>query len=127
MIMSTKRHTNEIDYYIGKNLRALRAQRGFSQGDLANVLNVTFQQIQKYELGTNRLSAASLYKLALHFKVSIDSFFVGRGDTPDKGVSAPEKLSADLRKITDMWQKIDDESFKKLVINLVSEKSRNKH
>lgn len=53
---------NEIDVEIGSRLRKLRMARGMSQTVLAEGLNITFQQVQKYEYGRNRLSCATMLK-----------------------------------------------------------------
>ncbi len=55
---------DQIDVEVGLNLRRTRLARGFSQTELGNALGVSFQQIQKYERGANRLSASMLVKAA---------------------------------------------------------------
>ena len=55
---------DQIDIEVGLNLRRMRLARGFSQTELGNALGVSFQQIQKYERGANRLSASMLVKAA---------------------------------------------------------------
>lgn len=67
----------EIERQIGENVRALRKERHLSQTALADVLGVTFQQLQKYERGENRLSAGRLYVLSRFFDVPYSLFFVG--------------------------------------------------
>lgn len=64
-----------IDQHIGKRIRMLRFERQMSQSELATAMDMSFQQIQKYEKGANRVSAATLYKLAELFDVPIASFF----------------------------------------------------
>lgn len=56
---------DEIDQTLAKNLKIARTDRGVSQAWVGESLGVTFQQIQKYEKAKNRISASSLYKLAL--------------------------------------------------------------
>ena len=58
-----------IDIQIGANLRAIRNSRRISQDDLAKALGLTFQQIQKYERGTNRISAGRLCEIASFFGI----------------------------------------------------------
>lgn len=53
---------SKIDVEIGRRIRAKRNERGMSQSVLAEGLNITFQQVQKYEKGSNRLSCASLLR-----------------------------------------------------------------
>lgn len=66
-----------LNVAIGTNLRALREMKGETQKALAYRLGVTFQQLQKYERGQNRLSAERLHQLHEHFKVPYDYFFSG--------------------------------------------------
>lgn len=71
------RSTGDIDVHLGKRLRTARLQHGITQTDLADALGVTFQQVQKYEQGTNRISAARLFDMANVFDVPLDYFFEG--------------------------------------------------
>lgn len=68
---------NEVDVFVGQRLRELRMLAGLSQSDVAAALGLTFQQLQKYERGFNRVSASRLYKLALYFRVPVSVFFDG--------------------------------------------------
>jgi transcriptional regulator with XRE-family HTH domain len=73
------------DIEIAKRVRALRLQRGLSQIELGEVLGVTFQQVQKYERGTNRIAAGRLYRIAEVLDVPVTFFyegFDGRGGEP---------------------------------------------
>ena len=65
----------ELDDIIGRNLRALRKIRGFKQSDIARMIGVTFQQVQKYETGKNRITASKLKKISDFLEVEIDAFF----------------------------------------------------
>ena len=62
---------------IGANLRNLRRRAGLSQSELGHSLNVTFQQVQKYENGQNRLPVEKLYVLKHLYDVPYEYFFVG--------------------------------------------------
>ncbi|MBV8753924.1 MAG: helix-turn-helix transcriptional regulator [Hyphomicrobiales bacterium] len=66
-----------VDIAVGRNVRIWRITRGLSQGDLANRLGITFQQVQKYETGHNRMSTGRLVKAAAILDVPISSFFEG--------------------------------------------------
>ena len=68
---------NEIDALVGERLRELRMLAGMSQGDLAATIGLTFQQLQKYERGVNRISASKLYLLSRHLNVPVSALFVG--------------------------------------------------
>jgi transcriptional regulator with XRE-family HTH domain len=67
--------TDPIDVEIAAKLRALRKERGLSQTALGAAAGVTFQQIQKYETGANRVSASRLYKLAKALDTPVADFF----------------------------------------------------
>lgn len=66
-----------VDRHVGARLRALRRERGLSQTALGRRLDVTFQQVQKYESGYNRISAGRLYHAALALEVPLMAFFDG--------------------------------------------------
>ncbi len=66
---------NNVDLQIGRNLKSKRLNSGLSLKDMANILQVSFQQIQKYEKGQNRLSASSLFLLSEALGVKIEDFF----------------------------------------------------
>lgn len=66
-----------IDVHVGARIRQRRTSLGMSQEKLGDALNLTFQQIQKYERGTNRVGASRLYDLCRVFDVTADFFFEG--------------------------------------------------
>lgn len=71
------RTATEVDAFVGAQLKALRKMAKFSQTELANKVGVTFQQIQKYERGTNRIGASRLWGFCKVFEVSPGRFFEG--------------------------------------------------
>jgi transcriptional regulator with XRE-family HTH domain len=85
------RRADNIDKIVGDNVRALRISRGWSQSKLADAIGLTFQQVQKYEKGSNRVSAGRLYRIAKLFDVSIPSLYKGLEGPSGKGTS-PLKL-----------------------------------
>ena len=74
---NTSRATGSLDIHFGEKLRARRMMMApkVSQSELANALGVTFQQIQKYEKGVNRLSAAMMVRIAEVLNVDVQYFF----------------------------------------------------
>ncbi|MFL9827723.1 helix-turn-helix domain-containing protein [Rhodoplanes sp. SY1] len=64
-----------LDLLIGRNIRFYRLRRGLSQSALARAIGVTYQQVQKYERGLNRISAAQLYRAATALGVPIPILF----------------------------------------------------
>ena len=69
--------TNEIDKHLGKRLRMRRRSLGLTQQQIAEAVGVRFQQIQKYECGANRISAARLWLLAKALEAPVGAFFEG--------------------------------------------------
>lgn len=61
-----------FNHQLGKNLKYLRKQKGYTQSRVGKIINTSFQQIQKYEKGSNSPHPASLVKFALFFKISLD-------------------------------------------------------
>jgi transcriptional regulator with XRE-family HTH domain len=78
----TPRGGDPRDAEIGKRVRTLRLQRGLSQTELGSLISVTFQQVQKYEKGTNRISAGRLQRISEVMSVPVAFFF---NVTDDKG------------------------------------------
>lgn len=85
----SNQHTAAFDRQIGRTLRTLRQSRGLSQERVAALLGVTFQQVQKYENGANRLPVEKLYRLHRHFGVPLDYFFAGQDGTADAEIPHP--------------------------------------
>ncbi len=67
----------KIDRHVGQQLRKARILRDMSQEDLATAINLTFQQVQKYERGMNRLSASRMYQISKILRVKPAYFFEG--------------------------------------------------
>ena len=75
------RRLDAVDTLVGQNIRILRQDRGMSQTELGRKIDVTFQQVQKYENGTNRVGGGRLFKIASTFGVPITAFFEGAHET----------------------------------------------
>jgi transcriptional regulator with XRE-family HTH domain len=80
---------NPVDLYVGGRVRMRRRTLGFSQEKLAEDLGLTFQQVQKYERGANRVSASKLYEIARSLSAPISFFFEGLSD-PQAGPAATD-------------------------------------
>lgn len=72
---------NPVDVHVGTCIRARRIMLRISQTELADALGISFQQVQKYERGTNRVSASALYAIQQKLGVPMSYFFDGFGDT----------------------------------------------
>ena len=68
-------HPNPIDVHVGKRLRLRRTLLGMSQERLGKAINLTFQQVQKYERGTNRIGSSRLYQLSQVLDIPVSYFF----------------------------------------------------
>jgi transcriptional regulator with XRE-family HTH domain len=75
---------NDIDLHLGKRLRRRRRLLGLTQQQLAMAVGVRFQQIQKYECGANRISAARLWQLSEALEVQVSYFFDGLAEQQDR-------------------------------------------
>jgi|ERR1700754_485183 len=95
---TVKQRRDPEDLEIGQKIRALRVAKGVSQATLGQALGVTFQQVQKYERGTNRVSAGRLQKIASLLETPV-TFFYGepvarRKSDPDSGFALLQSKGA---------------------------------
>ena len=73
--LKNQRSTGEYDHELGKRIRLRRVELGISQSDLADKLGVSFQQVQKYEKGVNRVGASRLQQIATALDVPVTFFY----------------------------------------------------
>lgn len=78
-----------VDSHVGQRLRVRRSTLGISQEKLGEAIGLTFQQVQKYERGSNRISAGTLYRLAQALDVPVSFFFDCYETTPQQNQDAP--------------------------------------
>ena len=78
---------NDIDLHLGKRLRRRRRLLGLTQQQLAGACGVRFQQIQKYECGANRISAARLWRLSEALEVPVGYFYDGLSATESRDMA----------------------------------------
>ena len=88
--MDTKK-PNPIDFHVGSKIREARILHGMPQTALAERVGITFQQLQKYESGANRVSCSRLYEIGRVLGMPVQAFFVGAGS--GAGVPEIEELS----------------------------------
>ncbi len=88
--------TSEIDFFVGKRLRRRRRLLGLTQQALGDMVGIRFQQIQKYECGANRISAARLFELAEALSVPIQYFYEGLSKQQETVAGAPEFIAPDV-------------------------------
>ena len=100
--------------HMGKRLRMRRLSLGLTQTKVANAINVTFQQIQKYEKGTNGVSSSRLMQLANFLKVPITYFYE---DFPSYSIDGSSDLNTDLNYsfLVKTFSKLSDTDKNKLI------------
>lgn len=86
---------NPIDQYVGSRVRMRRMLAGLSQEKLGEALGVTFQQIQKYEKGANRIGASRLHQIAQALEVPVSFFYDGATPAAERSAGFAESLGAD--------------------------------
>ena len=92
--MTAKYDPHHVDIHVGKRVRLRRNQLSVSQSDLALALHLTFQQVQKYERGSNRVSASKLFEIAQKLDVRISYFFEGlEGQSSEPGAGPADVAS----------------------------------
>jgi transcriptional regulator with XRE-family HTH domain len=126
-----KKATNPIDRHVGSRVRMQRMMLGMSQEKLGEAIGLTFQQVQKYEKGTNRISASRLQHIAHTLNVPVAFFFEGAPGlprTPDGAEPAPPPAyvidflatSSGLA-LTRAFMRIEDVTLRRSIIRLVEE------
>lgn len=89
-VTKKKGRANSIDEHVGLQLRQRRALLGLSQERLAEQVGITFQQIQKYENGANRVSASRLYEFSKVLEIPVTFFFENYGSNENKAYGFAE-------------------------------------
>jgi len=129
-ISSTKkRRSNSVDGQVGESIRAHRLAAGMSQGELAKRIGVSFQQVQKYEKGTNRVGAGRLPQIADVFGIPVGALFKGSVDaSPGKETvgNVPVKLVSDATtvKLLTAYADIKDQSIRRNLSQLIDQIAR---
>ena len=107
-----------IDTQIGLRLRLFRKSQGVSQTVLAEQIGVTFQQIQKYESGKNRISSSRLQMVSLALNMPVERFFTEDTDRLQRSVS-PKLQPKEIVDLAKAYQRITDPRRKTTVMGLI--------
>jgi transcriptional regulator with XRE-family HTH domain len=125
--MSVKR-PDPVDVEVGHRIRIERLSRGLSQTALANQLGVTFQQVQKYEKGVNRVGAGRLTRIAEVLGVPVSTFFSGKemlesDPTKESGNASPLQLLtvSGAFRLLRAYAEIEDANLRRSVVDLVEQ------
>jgi len=122
-----KKQANPIDIQVGNRVRIRRMLIGMSQERLGDLLGLTFQQVQKYEKGVNRIGAGRLFEVSRILNVPVDFFYEGVNATPGQpGASEAEGApvmefvsSGEGLQLSLAFMKIKDAKVRKRVLDLV--------
>jgi transcriptional regulator with XRE-family HTH domain len=126
-----KKAPNPIDKHVGSRVRMRRMMLGMSQEKLGDALGLTFQQVQKYEKGSNRIGASRLQQISLILQVPISFFFDGAPPPPGKPFGFGEAPSPEF--VTDVlatldgltlvkaFSRIENAKLRRRIVDLVEE------
>lgn len=122
-----ERGPHQVDTHVGERIRRRRRAMSMSQEDLAASVGLTFQQIQKYERGANRVSASKLYQLATTLKAPIEFFYEGLADPARLGVAedaGPEfvhamPLTPEEQELTSLFGRLDSRRLRRQFLGLL--------
>ena len=130
--MAAKKSPNPIDKHVGSRVRMRRMMLSMSQEKLGDALGLTFQQVQKYEKGTNRIGASRLQQISHILQVPVAFFFEGAPNlsgTPSDGMKeapSPAYISdflatSDGLALTKAFMRIKEQKLRRRIVDLVEE------
>ena len=122
---------NPIDKHVGSRVRMRRMMLGMSQEKLGDALDLTFQQVQKYEKGTNRIGASRLQHISHILQVPVSFFFEGApnvtghlkstGDAPSPAYVFEFLATTDGLALTKAFMRLKDAKLRRRIVDLVKE------
>ena len=114
---------NPVDIYVGSRLKLRRLILGISQKKMAEKLGITFQQVQKYENGINRISASRLWDISKLLKVQVEYFFDGMNESIQ--AQSPRSFRKNtIRSRQEIGESFDDPMLRQESIRLIKAYSR---
>jgi transcriptional regulator with XRE-family HTH domain len=131
--MLAKKVPNPTDKHVGSRVRMRRMMLGMSQEKLGDALGLTFQQVQKYEKGTNRIGASRLQQISHVLQVPVEFFFEGgpsaqmgsRGegmsDAPSPAYVSDFLATSDGLALTKAFMRIEDSKLRRRIVDLVEQ------
>jgi len=128
--MMAKKVPNPIDKHVGSRVRMRRMMLGMSQEKLGDGLNLTFQQVQKYEKGTNRIGASRLQHISQILQVPVSFFFegapnmpghAGMGEAPSPAYVSDFLATSDGLSLTKSFMKIRSNELRRRIVDLVEQ------
>ena len=129
--IATKKAPNPIDKHVGSRVRMRRMMLAMSQQKLADALGLTFQQVQKYERGANRMGASRLQQMSDILQVPVEFFFEGAPNASEPHGSNGSALSmaqiddfvsnSDGLRLIGAFMRIDNAAVRRRIVMLVQE------
>src|SRR5262245_60232500 len=124
-IFDTPRLPNPVDRHVGLRIRMRRKELGVSQEKLAEIVGLTFQQIQKYERAANRVSASKLWEVAIALQTTVAYFYEGLDEaaTVQGGIASPEAheflLTPEGLELAASFPRIPSNRLRRKILDLV--------
>jgi transcriptional regulator with XRE-family HTH domain len=130
--MKGPRSVTAMDRHIGHRLRTCRMMLRLNQSELGEAIGVTFQQLQKYEKGSNRVSASTLQKLAATMEVPITYFFEGVSSEKTQSDNFNKEwteflATSDGLALIRAFKRIDSKDLRRAVVHLVEQMGKPKY
>jgi transcriptional regulator with XRE-family HTH domain len=131
--MIAKKAPNPIDKHVGSRVRMRRMMLNMSQEKLGDALGLTFQQVQKYEKGTNRIGASRLQQISNILQVPVSFFFDGAphvpgaprsdgvGEAPSPAYVSDFLATSDGLALTKAFMRISDSKLRRRIVELVEQ------
>jgi transcriptional regulator with XRE-family HTH domain len=132
--MLAKKVPNPTDKHVGSRVRMRRMMLSMSQEKLGDALDLTFQQVQKYEKGTNRIGASRLQQIAHILQVPVSFFFEGApgaqisgrssegmGEAPSPAYVSEFLATTDGLALTKAFMRIEDAKLRRRIVDLVEQ------
>ena len=125
-----KKAPNPIDKHVGSRVRMRRMMLGMSQEKLGDALGLTFQQVQKYEKGSNRIGASRLQQISLILQVPVAFFFEGApsptgtsgfGESPSPEFVTSVLATSEGLSLVRAFSRIENSKLRRRIVDLVEE------
>ena len=119
----SRAQANTVDTHVGQRIRDKRNERGMSQTEVANALGVTFQQVQKYERGTNRVGASRLFDLSRILSVPVQYFFEGLNNQPtpieEEDDNVIHLMKPDTVELVEAYYKVENPQVRRQILSTI--------
>jgi transcriptional regulator with XRE-family HTH domain len=114
----TRQGPDPIDVAVGARVRIRRRWLGFSQTQLANALGITFQQVQKYERGANRVSASMLVKIAAKLETTVAALVGEDGQAPVEAIIYAQLATPGATELLAAFAQIQDGDSRRALLTV---------